>query len=485
MRIATPIGLMAVAGMFISGGGLAAAAKAQTVSDSRLTVQTVASGLDLPTSIAFIGANELLVGEKNTGRVKRVVNGSIVGTVLDLPVASADTHGLLGMTTDPAFATNHLVYVYYSLAAADGGEWIENRVQRFTWDGQSLIGLAEPPIIRFPADPGQTNTGCEGGKIAFGSDGKLYGTTGDLMRGTFDNPRIEQNTAMSASARAGGIFRINADGTYPEDNPFSGSDDKSLRRWFAYGVRQSYGLDFDRRSGQLWITENGPEVYDEISRVTAGYNSGWLKIMGPDARNAQFTQNDFASYDWTDLMALDGSHYSDPEFSFLQPIGITALLFLDSVRYPWYLRGRAFVGDYNFGKLYLFEPSGDRLSLVTAGDAGDKVADTDDERESLVWGNGWGVTTDLKLGPDGFIYHVSLTDGAVRRIRPSIVTGDLNADDVVDNRDIDPFILALIDPTAFVQQFPGIDANIIGDANGDGALNILDINGFVELVRGK
>src|SRR5690606_27242824 len=96
-----------------------------------------------------------------------------------------------------------------------------------------------------------------------------------------------------------------------------------VRRWYAYGVRNSFGITVDPHptlGGNVWITENGPGSYDEINLVRAGMNSGWEQIMGPDSRDAQNAPDD--------LVMLPGASYEDPKFSIVNPIGIAALGFL-------------------------------------------------------------------------------------------------------------------------------------------------------------
>jgi hypothetical protein len=76
---------------------------------------------------------------------------------------------------------------------------------------------------------------------------------------------------------------LNDDGSIPNDNPFGGQ----LAKYYAYGVRNSFGLAFDPLTGELWDTENGPDSYDEVNLVLPGFNSGWEKIMGPNSRDPQ------------------------------------------------------------------------------------------------------------------------------------------------------------------------------------------------------
>ena len=91
------------------------------------------------------------------------------------------------------------------------------------------------------------------------------------------------------------IFRINDDGTAPSDNPFASQP--NLAKYYAYGIRNGFGLAFDPLSGELWDTENGPNAYDEINLVRPGFNSGWERIMGPVSRDPQGT-SDLVQFPW-------------------------------------------------------------------------------------------------------------------------------------------------------------------------------------------
>ncbi|MFO0837941.1 MAG: PQQ-dependent sugar dehydrogenase [Phycisphaerae bacterium] len=459
----------------------ATTANAQTLIDPDLTVQTAVSGLQQPTSIVFLGPEDFLVAEKSTGQVKRI-KGGVIQSVLDLPVNSAGYRGLLGIELHPQFATNGWAYVFYSRADADGGAWLENRISRFTWTGAAFTASSERAIVTFAADPNQNNgVICSGGVMRFGPDGKLYGSTGDMTRGDFDNGRLEQNTSDTAVAGVGGLYRLNEDGSVPADNPFARQADPAVRRLIAYGVRDSFGITFDR-NGALWMTENGPEVYDEINLVRPGFNSGWLKIMGPDKRNAAFLRNQFTAYDEPALVKLPGSHYDDPKFSFLQPIGITSLIWIESPLFPATLRGKLLVGDTNFGHLYAFSPNASRQDFALGGALSDAVADTPAERDQVVIGSGWGITTDLKLGPDGYLYQVSISHGVVRRIKPRHPLGDLSGDGRLDTGDIMAFNVALSMPALHRLLYPGVDPRTTGDVNGDGAFNTRDAAAFYDLL---
>ena len=408
--LASPCAVLAM--LAISGS-----ATSQTTTLPGYFVETVITGLSLPTTMAFVDDDELLVLEKNSGRVQHYLNGVFQGTAIDLDVSTTSERGLLGICLHPDFAGNGFVYLYYSLASFQGGTWLDNRVERFVWNGSVLS--FESMIVVFPFDPAQSNgPNHDGGIIQIGPDDKLYVITGDLNRGTFGNPRIEQNTHTTTVAGVGGIARLNLDGSIPGDNPFVSEGDPRIRALFAYGIRNSFGLTFDPLTGRLWYTENGPNVYDELNIAEAGMNSGWLKIMGPDSRNATYSRNNNTPFNAADLIYLPGAFYQDPLFSWLRPIGVTSVRFLSGIKFAPSFRDWVLVGDNNNGQLYLFEPNANRDGVEPRNGTGDRVADTTTERNQYVVGTGWGVVTDFQIGPDGYLYIVSLTRGAVYRIRP-------------------------------------------------------------------
>lgn len=390
----------------------AAPSFSQSVVDPNLEVNVVpTSGLQLPTGMRFLTDGSIFVTELQSGRVKRVSNG-VTTQVLDLPVNTESERGLLGIALDPNFSANGYTYLYYSAATTDGGAWQGNRVSRFTWNGTSLG--AETPLLSFdPIPSGGNGPNHNGGVLTFGPDGKLYGITGDLNRSF-----AEQNNQAQAgvSSGVGGIFRINTDGSIPADNPFAGNPNPDFHKWYAYGIRNSFGLSFDPVTGQLWDTENGPNSYDEINKVNAGFNSGWSQIMGPDSRDPQGVGN---------LVALPGSTYSDPEFSFLSPTAVTSIKFVAGSAWGPSYDNALLLGDNNTQDLYLFRLNTARDAFVLSGALADLVADSTAERNSLLFGQDFGVVTDIRVGPDRNVYVLSLSNGAIYQIAPVPEAGTL------------------------------------------------------------
>ncbi|MCX7993174.1 MAG: PQQ-dependent sugar dehydrogenase [Fimbriimonadales bacterium] len=405
---------------------MAGSLHAQTLGDASLTYDSVvSSNLSFPIALEFLDPADptrFFVIEKNSGRVKLVQNSVVVSTVLDLPVNNASERGLLGIALHPQFATNGFVYLYYTRSSTGSDTstqtaWVDNRVERYRWNGSALV---DPTlIVSFPRDAAQNNgPNHDGGVILFGPDGKLYGVTGDLNRGFLSNPRIEQNTSTTAVAGVGGIFRLNPDGSIPPDNPFVNHSDVRIRWLWAYGIRNSFGMMFDSLTARLWMTENGPNLYDEINLVERGFNSGWLKIMGPDSRNATYGENGNQAYNADSLVYLPNAYYADPIFSWRSPIGVTSIAFLRSARFETSVRDTALVGESNNGGLYQFVLNTERNDFVLSGALADRVADDSTERNLSLVGTSWGVVSDLRMGPDGYLYVVSLYANRIYRIRP-------------------------------------------------------------------
>jgi glucose/arabinose dehydrogenase len=362
-------------------------------------VQEIASGLSAPTNIAFIGAEDILVLQKNDGRVRRVISGILqADPVLDVAVDSASERGLLGIAVHPEFPTSPFVYLYYTESSTGGdssGAAATNRVYRYTWNGSVLTDPAL--ILDLPGFPGPNH---DGGIVTFGPDGKLYAVIGDLNR----DGQLQNFAAGPEPDDTSVIFRMNPDGSTPADNPFFASGGK-LARYFAYGIRNSFGMAFDPVTDRLWITENGPGSYDEINLVEPGFNSGWEKFMGPAARTAA---------SGSELFAIAGAHYADPAFSWLNPVAPTAIAFLDSLSLGAEYENDVFVGDVNNGNLYRFKPNQSRDGFLF-NDPGlaDLVADNRAEFAETIVASGFAGITDVKVGPDGRLYVVSFGDGKI------------------------------------------------------------------------
>ncbi|HET7856704.1 MAG TPA: PQQ-dependent sugar dehydrogenase [Gaiellaceae bacterium] len=369
-------------------------------------MRTETSGLFTPISMAFLGPNDFLVLEKNTGKVKRVVNGTVSATVLDLAVNFGSERGLLGIALQPRFARTHGVYLFWteSSTGADTGVLSEtpllgNRIDRFVWNGTGLS--FDRNLIRLRAIQQDTFTvtnsfgtftqpergNHDAGVLRFGPDGKLYVLFGDVgRRGQLQNLRDGPFGPGTPDDQFGGpqpdnahlsgvILRLNADGSTPKSNPFfevgeeiGGQVGANFRKVFAYGIRNSFGMAFDPEEGNLWTEENGEDAFDEINLVEPGFNGGWIQTAGPISRVAQFKQIESTSLHHEDfpnlqqfrwgperiadtpqqarrrLFKLEESHYTDPQFSWKHVLAPAGIGFLDGRGLGRRYEGNLFVG---------------------------------------------------------------------------------------------------------------------------------------------
>jgi uncharacterized repeat protein (TIGR01451 family) len=448
------------------------AAALPTMLDDNLTVSTIVSGIDQPTSMAFIGANDFLVLEKATGRVQRILNGALQSTLLDLAVNSASERGLLGIALHPQFAQNGFVYLYWTesstgvdTANIDQVPLLGNRVDRYVWNGTTLT--FDRNLIKLRAlqqDAGQPSRGNHnGGVLRIGPDGKIYIVIGDNgRRGFLQNlasggpvPDDQFGGPDPDNAHLTGvILRLNDDGSTPTDNPFfnvttslTGEAATNIKKVFAYGLRNSFGMDFDPLSGALWTQENGDDAFDEINRVTPGFNGGWIQTMGPVSRVDEFRSIELtyapgnlqqlrwppsnvagsAQIALSRMFMLPGAQYVDPEFSWKYALAPSPIGFVKGRGLGPQFEGDLFVGASRTtllnGFLFRFKFTADRQHFsFTDPRLADRVADNLDkfdqtESESLIIGRDFGITTDIQTGPNGNLFVVSLSNGAVYEIK--------------------------------------------------------------------
>ena len=154
-----------------------------------------------------------------------------------------------------------------------------------------------------------------------------------------------------------------------------------LRYYFAYGIRNGFGMDFDPLTGKLWDTENGPAHGDEINLVEPGFNSGFYKIEGG---LASIPENQGINID-KDLENFGGlGKYGDPKFMWQIPVGVTAIKFLNSTKLDRQYENDMFVGDINNGRIYHFKLNEDRTDLKLEGELADRVAN-DATKKCNIW----------------------------------------------------------------------------------------------------
>jgi glucose/arabinose dehydrogenase len=406
------------------------------VNDSKLEVQLVDQGLRFATSMAFIGNHgDMLILEKS-GEVILFSNETKTRvSLLNFTVNEASERGLLGVavlnnniskadttTISPSSLTPTYVF-FYLTEAIEGNrtQILGNRIYRFEWnDTDKSLSNNGTLILDLPATPGPNH---DGGKLIADSKNRhLYAVIGDLNRNgmlqNIKNGSLPDDTSV--------ILRINPDGSPAQGNPFlnisrsnnnnnNNNSYANLSKYYAYGIRNSFGLAIDPVTGILWDTENGPIRFDEINIVRPGFNSGWKKVMGPIERVNITPENDLVNF-------LGSSSYADPVFSWGSSQGVTDIEFYDSDKLGDNYTNNIFVGDFNNGHLYFFKVNETRSGLIFENPriSDDLIASNDRQVAEVTFGTGFtGGITDIETGPDGYPYLLTFhPKGAIFRIVP-------------------------------------------------------------------
>ena len=391
--------------------------------DPDLKVEQVTEGLDTPTTMAFLGPNDILVLEKDKGTVQRIVNGvKLERPLLDVNVAVHD--GILGIAvahnvTLNGSHTGTYVFLYFTEAKnedhEDDNNTIGNRLYRYELaeNGSKLVN----PKLLLDLPAGDTHNG---GPVTIGPDNNVYVDVGELAyadrQPPLKNKAINYNDGLDPDG-VSGILRVTMDG-----HPVGGvlGNTSPLNLYYGYGIRNSFGMDFDPLTKKLWITDNGPDFGDEIDLVEPGFNGGWAYISGTmrmanDSNYKEYTLP-------TNLVDFGGKgKYSVPKFTWNHTVGPTALKFLTSEKYGKEYENDMFVGDVNNGRIYHFDLDHKRTGLALPGSIADKIATSDSQLQSLIFAKGFRSApdvTDLKVGPDGYLYVVAMNQGKIFKIVP-------------------------------------------------------------------
>src|SRR5215207_46088 len=436
------------------------AAENITLYDPNLKIELVTSGLDFPTTMAFLGPDDFLILEKNTGNVKRFVNGTLnEKPLLHVNTNIKDERGLLGIAVSEKkeiFYENtflienkkitHNVFLYY-IECQKKNQDCKNRIYKYDLDNQKNILVNPKLLVGVPSFPDPSHIG---GIIDIGPDENLYFTVGNFQS-TIPSKIYKTKTqnfedGEPVDGRAG-ILRITQDGRPVGAEGIIGNK-YPLNLYYAYGVRNSFGIDFDPVTGKLWDTENGPKFGDEINLIEPGFNSGSDKIYGiwgatelggmlKNKKGDGIRVGDNPE----NLVDFEGKgHYSPPEFIWIKTVAPTALLFLDSDKLGSQYQNDMFVGSADGGRIFHFDLNNNRDGLVLKGNLTDKIAHDKAEFGDILFAEGFSIITDVKQGPDGYLYVVSglkqsktAKFGAVFRIVPSATTtATTNTDDKLD-----------------------------------------------------
>jgi aldose sugar dehydrogenase len=398
------------------------AAAGPAINDPNLKAEVIFKGLKIPTSMAFLGPNDILVLEKNSGNVLRIVDGHILKKpLLHVNVATQFLEwGLLGIAIsrqgnsagDDSGQGHTYVFLYYTKSTANPRVSAGNHLYRYELVNDQLVNPVD--LLNLPSNAPDpiVESNHNGGKVLIGPDNNVYTVIGDV--GSHDG-QAQNNKIGKKLDGTSGILRITKDGQPVAPDPLGQED--PTRVYYAYGIRNSFGMDFDPVTGNLWETENGPTYGDEINLVKPGFNSGWNQIMGIWQTNGPL-QGPVVENPAKDLINFGGKGiYRAPEFVWNQTVGPSALKFLNSAKFGKQYENTIFVGDVNTGNLYNFKLNEDRTGLLLSGPLEDKVANSLDDLKSVIFGHGFGTITDIEVGPDGYLYVLTF-DGTIYRIVP-------------------------------------------------------------------
>src|SRR5829696_2611424 len=387
------------------------------IHDHSLEPETIFRGEGFFTSMAFVGPNDILVLDKNSGRVHKIVNGRFLDEpLLDVKVANTNERGMLGIAVaknsdkdshslgEDGKDQKTYVFLLYSASKAEDEEahdkqedLLGNRLYRYELDRDKLTNPRL--LLKLKPDP---RTVHNGGTTVIGPDNNVYVVTGEAGNSKTLSRNIKDGLNPFGSS---GILRLTQDGRPLVDINGTGilGNTYPLTMYYAYGIRNSFGMDFDPVTGNLWDTENGPASYDETNLVRPGFNSGWQTVMGPISLSGDTEE---------DLVNFPGSHYADPLFSWAEPPAVTDIEFLDSSNLGDRYANNIFVGDINNGNLYFFGINENRNAIqldAAQQESGlsDLVVDNGEELSAITFGSGFGGITDIETGPDGFLYVLS------------------------------------------------------------------------------
>jgi glucose/arabinose dehydrogenase len=333
-------------------------------------IVTVADGLVRPWSLGFLPGGDMLITEK-PGRLRLVRDGRLLeDPVAGLPPVFAEGQGgLLDVVPHPGFENNRLLYLSYSKPLADGES--TTAVIRGRLENERLVDVEE----LFEAQ--SRGRGHYGSRLAFDGEGHLFITVGD--RQVPPQGDLEAHPAQDLSNHHGVVIRLNDDGSVPDDNPFVGQDGARPEIW-SYGHRNAQGLVADPASGNVWITEHGPQGGDELNLIMASANYGW-PVIGYGVNYQSGSAIHAATH-------RDGME--QPKKVWVPSIGVSGLALYQGEAFPnW--RGHLLAGGL----------SGQRITLLELD--GQEVV----REETLV--RGIGRVRDVRIGPEGYVY-IALDD---------------------------------------------------------------------------
>jgi len=336
-------------------------------------VTKVVEGLERPWSVAFLPDGRMLVTEKE-GRLRVVKDGKLAGEIAGLPQVTVHGQGgLHDVVLHPQFKENQLVYLAY---AARGDDGVGTEMARGRLVGDRLENVQ----VLFRQSPKGSSGNHFGGRIVFDGKGYVYLTLGD---------RGEMPRAQRRNDHAGSVIRLHDDGRVPKDNPFAGKSGWKPEK-FTLGNRNMQGAAMHPKTGELWAHEHGPQGGDEVNVIRAGRNYGWPVIT----YGVQYVVGTKIGEGTRKEGMEQPLHYWVPS------IAPSGMAFYTGDRFPKW-QGDLFVGALRDQMLV-------RLRLQ-----GEKMV----KEERLLKGT-VGRIRDVRMGPDGLLYLLDESAGALLRLEP-------------------------------------------------------------------
>ena len=342
-------------------------ARASTTVPDGFTDSTEVSGLTNPTDMEFSPRGKLFIVQ-DTGKISVLGPNGKLRTFLNFSerIDSRSGRGMLALTFDPDFSTNHYVYLHFTRKAV-GTSAAHNRIVRVTaGNGDRFVKGSEKLVFRLGAlGPVAEDPQYMGGALDFGQDHKLYVATGQYEAD--DNSQMLNNLF-------GKILRINSDGTVPTDNPFYSTASGKNRAIWALGLRNPFKFAIQPGTTNIFINDVGENTWEEINRGAAGANFGWPVAEGaagdPAYVDPIFAYAHHGDDPATTGCAITGGTFYDPQTSL----------------YPQDYEGDYFFADFCSGWIRTLDPTSREVSGFASG---------------LV------RPIDLEVGPDSMLYYLA------------------------------------------------------------------------------
>lgn len=344
-------------------------------STDNYTIEPIISEIRVPWGMDWLPNGDILITGRS-GKLYHFSNGEMIGTINGVPeVWSRGQGGLLDIALHPSYEQNGWIYLTYS--SPKGGNGANTALMRARLN-DDRTSLTDQEVL-YKAEPNSSRGQHFGSRIVFDGNGHVFFGIGD--RGNRDeNPQ-------DITRDMGKIYRLNDDGSIPEDNPFVGQ--KGLDAIFAYGIRNPQGMDLHPETGELWEHEHGPRGGDEINIIKAGNNYGWPEIS--------FGIN-YSGTKFTDDTARTGME--QPEWYWDPSIAPSGMTFVTSDKYPEW-QGDILVGSLKFGYVVRANVEGNTVT-------GDEILFKE-----------IGRVRNIKQGPDGYIYVATEGSNGIVRIVPA------------------------------------------------------------------